>query len=179
MNDEKIFTEYGYRKVLFDAECCIYMRDGEVNIPDLICALWKSTPHLPSLMGAFQIVAARRAARFRVWSYMENDHETQKLAMLSFPSDELTKSLESIFRAAKLPITWVHQAMSSPDWQHLMALVDENKRLYALKQVKRHIDITAKRLDKVAMDEFIAQYPEYKYVANAISKIPRVESDEE
>lgn len=179
MNDEAIFAQYGYRKVLFDIDCYIYMRNNEINLPDVLRALWKSSPDLPTLIEAFEKVAARRTARFRQWCCIEDGYQTQRLALVALPSDNLIKSLESIFRAAKLPLMMIYNTMTTFDWQRLVSLVEESKRLYALEQVKRHIDSAAKSIGKITIDEFIAQYPEYKYAAHAISKVPRVASDDE
>lgn len=179
MNDEAIFAQYGHLKVPFDEQSSIYMRNNEIDLLDVIGALWKSSPHLPALLAAFEKVAARRTIHFHLYSCVEDGYETRKLALVKLPSDALIKSLESIFRAAKVPFTIMYNTMATSDWQRLVSMVDDSKRTYALKLVKRHIDSAAESLDAVQIDEFIALYPEYKYAAHAISKLPRHTSDEE
>ena len=179
MNDEAIFSQYGYRKVPFDEQSSIYMRNDEINLPDVLLALWKSSLHLPALLEAFEKVAARRTTRFHQWSCIEDGYETQKLALVALPSDNLIKSLESIFRAAKLPLMMMYNTMATSDWRRLVSMVEDSKRVYAFELAKRHIDNAAKAIDKITINEFIAQYPEYKHAAHAISKVPRVASDDE
>lgn len=151
-----------YRKVNFEQNKFIYMSHGEVDLLELINVFWSSETYYNKLVDAAKSVSDRRT-----------DNPVMRHGCISgqlhyFVRTDLIKTLEKVFRAAKVQKEILYEAIASDRWKILQEEITRNKVLCKYDYIKCRIDTVHRDLKGVDMEDFYRWNPDYKYVANTI-----------
>ena len=153
------------RKVALGPGMFVYMRGGSFDIGSAIAALWAGSPNLRALQHGLEIVTRRRKQPFVVYAHNARTHHITR-RMVS--RDKAAEVFATVCRAAGLLEEFV--ALSgNPLYAILLQKAERNVANTRLDNIKRSLESAEKEL--VAgncLDDFAAEYPDFKYAAHAL-----------
>lgn len=156
-----------YRKVPIENASSICMLFGRVEVVDFMNVIWKDAPELQALLRAAADVFEKPPPTLAVSTTIKTG---QKRYMEFFPSSQFSSLLHTVFMKARVPVSLLNEKIDSRIWKLIEEKAERTKVTSECDRVKRNMDAAEEFLLQ-HYDDFVAEYPDYKYVARTLSNI--------
>lgn len=155
----------GYRKVFINQEIFVYMHSGNVDLKTMIEAVWNADPIKQILLTALHQVSERRKKAFSI-----EHHNGIEMFFPHNGFDGVEPCLKTVFRCARIQHNFFREKDTAV-WKIIRLRASKNRIDTRVDRKRQQLDYCAEYLDD-HFDEFVAAYPDYKYVAAALRNVP-------